>query len=421
MLLEYKQSIVVSLNDDVTEIIQLAKSFEYDVVNTFIQHRNNPNVKTYIGSGKLDEIKSYLEDNEEIGLIIFDGELRPSQWFLLEKELGVTVYDRIKLILMIFKERAKIKEAQLQVQLAELEYEKPHVKELIHRTRSGEHPGLMAGGEYQVDDYFEMIKKQIKLIKNKLLKIEQDRAVLRKHRKRSGFYLVSLAGYTNAGKSSLLNVLTNEDVTVKNQLFSTLSTTTRKINDDKLPILLTDTVGFIQNLPTWIIKAFHSTLEEIKEADLVLLVIDVSDPFPIVLKKINASLKELGELNFSSSMLLILNKIDLLRKENISDIKNQICELVHFSKDDIIEVSLKEKIGIYGLINGIMTHLPDMLHMELELPQSSEIQSFISFLYDKTYVLSTSYEKNIYVELKCNANLLSKIKSFCIEFNGTIL
>ncbi len=151
------------------------------------------------------------------------------------------------------------------------------------------------------------------------------------------------------------------------------------------------------------------------------LVIDGSDSFPIVEKKINASLKELGELNVSSSILLILNKIDLIRKENILDIKNNISELVHFSMDDIIEISLKDKIGIDTLINGIMTHLPDMVYLELELPQSNEIQAFISFLYDKTYVISASYDKNIFLKLKCNANLLSKIKSFCIKYKNTIL
>jgi len=205
-----QQAIVISLTDDIAEIIQLVESFDYKVFDTFIQQKNMPDVKTYIGSGKLIEIKEYLEDTEDIDLIIVNGELKPSQWFILEKEFDITVYDRIKLILMIFKERAKRKEAMLQVQLAELEYEKPYVKELIHRSRSGEHPGLMAGGEYQVDDYFEMLKKKTKSIKGKLLKIEQDRDLLRKHRKRSGFYLVSLAGYTNAGKSSLLNSLTSK-------------------------------------------------------------------------------------------------------------------------------------------------------------------------------------------------------------------
>ncbi len=162
----------------------------------------------------------------------------------------------------------------MQVRLAELQYEKPFVRELIHRARNGEHPGFMAGGEYQVDDYFEMIKKQMKKIRGNLEKIRDEREVRRKHRRISGFYLVSLAGYTNVGKSSLLNLLSGEKVKVEGKLFSTLSTTTRKIKNNNFPILLTDTVGFIQNLPAWIIDAFHSTLEEIEVSDIIILMVD---------------------------------------------------------------------------------------------------------------------------------------------------
>ena len=201
-----KNAIIVSLNNDVSETIELADTLNYQVVETFIQHREKPDVKSYIGRGKIEEIKEFLDKNETpINLIIINGKLKPSQWFILEKKLDVQVYDRVRLILTIFEEHAERKEAKLQVRLAQLQYERPFVRELIHRTRSGEHPGLMAGGEYQVDDYYEMIKKQTKKIRQELKNISDNRELRRRHRHTSGFYLVSLAGYTNAGKSSLLN------------------------------------------------------------------------------------------------------------------------------------------------------------------------------------------------------------------------
>jgi len=414
------QAIVISLHDETNEIIQLADSLDYEVSEQFIQHRNTADVKTYIGSGKLSEISDYLTEHNEISLVIIDGELKPSQWFLLEKEFYVEVYDRIKLILMIFKKRAHRKEAQLQVRLAELEYEKPYVKELIHRTRSGEHPGLMAGGEYQVDDYFEMMKKQIKLIKSKLKKIERDREIQRKHRQKTGFYLVSLAGYTNAGKSSILNCLTHNEIAVKNQLFSTLSTTTRKIDSEKIPILLTDTVGFIENLPAWIINAFHSTLEEIKKADLVVLVADASDSLRTIKKKINISIDELHYLKVTSPIILVLNKSDCIQDKKE---KEMIFELVKSKTHNDIEIVFASAIngeGIEKLLNLIITSLPGMITVNIELPQSPDILSFISWLYEKTYVLSITYEKTIQITIKCSEQNKNKIQSFCKKNRGLV-
>ncbi|MEF8849018.1 MAG: GTPase HflX, partial [Candidatus Thermoplasmatota archaeon] len=278
-----KNALIVSLDEDVSEINQLANALDYNVVDKFIQKRNIPDVNWFLGSGKVEEIKEFIEENEEkINILIVDGELKPSQWFNLEKKLNIQVFDRIRLILAIFEDRADRKEAKLQVKLAQLRYERPFVRELIHRSRSGEHPGFMAGGGYQVDDYYEKIKKQTKKIKEKLEKIREDREVRRRHRQKGGFYLISIAGYTNAGKSSLLNLLSEENVKVEGKVFSTLSTTTRRLNYEGVPILLTDTVGFIQNLPSWIIDAFHSTLEELKEAEVIMLVVDVGENKDIV-------------------------------------------------------------------------------------------------------------------------------------------
>ena len=223
--------IVISKNNDVKEIIALANSLGFEIVQTFIQKRENT-TPYYIGTGKLKEIKNFVDENE-IEIAFINDELKPSQWYNLEDFLKIKVYDRIRLILEVFADRANRKEAKLQVKLAKLRYEKPFVRELIHRLKEKERPGFLAGGEYLVADYYEMIKKQMKKIKEELTKIEMERKIRRKDRREGGFYLVSIAGYTNAGKSSLLQLLTGENVLVEERLFSTLSTTTSKIKDFK--------------------------------------------------------------------------------------------------------------------------------------------------------------------------------------------
>ena len=197
---DIKNAVIISITNDFSEIKQLAKTLGYKTVKTFYQKREKPDVNNFIGSGKVEEIKEFMENcDQKIHILIVDSDLKPSQWFNLEKTLKIDVYDRIRLILAIFEQRAERKEAKLQVKLAQLQYERPFVRELIHRARAGEHPGFMAGGEYQVDDYYEMIKKQMKKIRNDLRGIRDEREIRRRHRFKSGFCLVSLAGYTNAG------------------------------------------------------------------------------------------------------------------------------------------------------------------------------------------------------------------------------
>jgi len=400
---ERKKAIIISIQDDIIEIEELTNSLGYDIYKTFIQFRNKPDVNCYIGQGKLEEIKNFIiNSNKRIDLIVIEGKLKPSQWFNLEKNFNINVYDRIRLILEIFKQRADKKEAKLQVRLAELQYEKPFVKELIHRARNGEHPGFMAGGEYQVDDYFEMIKKQMKKIKSDLYKIEIKRKILRKNRHFSGFYLLSLAGYTNAGKSSIFNLLSNEKIKVEEKLFSTLSTTIRKIEKGNIPILITDTVGFIEKLPAWMINAFHSTLEEIEVADIVLLIVDVSDNFEIFNKKLKISCKELIEIGVKSSILIILNKIDLISTEDLKEKINYLKKL-ELSKDrKIIPISVKNKENITKLFDEIYSSLPNIVKFNISLPNNKKTQSLINWIYGKAYVSEISYDNNIVLTIECN-------------------
>ncbi len=423
---QQKNAIIVSLDNNVSEIIQLSETLDYVVVKEFIQQRNLPDVNFYVGSGKLDEIKEFIDGSDEaVDLIIVNGELKPSQWFALEKRLSVDVYDRIRLILAIFEEHAERKEARLQVKLAQLHYERPFVRELIHRARSGEHPGLMAGGEYQVDDYYEMIKKQMKKIRYDLKKIRNDREVHRKTRYKSGFYLVSLVGYTNAGKSSLLNLLSGEDVKVEGRLFSTLSTTTRRIlqktKGKTIPILLTDTVGFIENLPSWIIDAFHSTLEEIEVADVVVLIVDGSEEKELVEKKLQVSLDELLELGVTASIVIAVNKIDLIDDGTIDDLIQYLSQKDLLNNRLCVPISVTKEINIGMLLENIFTSLPNIVEMTLQLPMNKESQAFISQLYQKTRIINVTYGEVTRVDVACNVKIRDKIIAQCQKLDGFVV
>jgi len=406
-----KNAVIISISNDFSEIKQLAESLGYKTVKTFYQKREKPDVNNFIGSGKVEEIKEFLENcDQEIHLLIVDSDLKPSQWFNLEKTLKLEVYDRIRLILAIFEQRAERKEAKLQVKLAQLQYERPFVRELIHRARAGEHPGFMAGGEYQVDDYYEMIKKQMKKIRNDLKSIRDEREIRRRHRYKSGFYLVSLAGYTNAGKSSLLNLLSNEKVKVEGRLFSTLSTTTRRTKKKDMPILVTDTVGFIQNLPAFVIDAFHSTLEEIQAADLVLLVVDISEEKNTILKKLNVSFEELTEIGVETEAIIVLNKSDLISEEELIE-KTSFLKQKGALNNKFISISTKQNKNIDKLLDMICDNLPNLISFKIKLPVTNEAQRFISWIHDKAFVGDISYNDQITVSLKCNIEIYHKILS----------
>jgi GTP-binding protein HflX len=426
MTTKQKKAILISLDDSISEIIQLAETLGYTILKTFIQQRTTPDVNYYIGSGKVDEINDYFNDTEEtIDLIIVNGELKPSQWFALEKKLETNVYDRIRLILAIFEEHAERREALLQVKLAQLQYERPYVRELIHRTKAGEHPGFMAGGEYQVDDYYEMIKRQTKKIKEDLQKIRENRDLQRQTRSESGFYSVSLAGYTNAGKSSLMNLLSGEKVKVEEQLFSTLSTTTRSIStknkEKQIPILLTDTVGFIENLPACIIDAFHSTLEEIELADVVILVVDGSETKEVVEKKLRVSINELRNIGVGAPIIIALNKIDVIDTASLKNLQEYLEDTGIIKDHTIVAISVKEQKNIEELLQTVYDSLPHMVKITFQLPLEEHSQRFISQLYGKTKVLHITYGSIITVEVECNEKIKEKLIAACRAAKGEVL
>jgi GTP-binding protein HflX len=417
------EAIILSLHSDTRELEQLAASLDYRICKIFIQKRTTPDTQSYVGKGKLEEIIDFLDTSEDnITVVLVNGELKPSQWFYLEKTLDITVYDRLRLILAIFEQRADRREARLQVKLAQLEYEKPFVRELIHRARSGEHPGFMGGGEYQVDDYYEMIKKQTKKIREDLEKIRQERALRRQHRHAGGFYLVSLAGYTNAGKSSLLNSLADEHVTVEGRLFSTLSTTTRRLQDYPVPILLSDTVGFIDQLPAWVIDAFHSTLEEIEEADVVLLVVDASESLELISKKLTLSRDTLMELGVTSAIIVVFNKIDICDESHLRDLKLFLKEDRLMDKErPIVFVSAEQKMNLVLLLDAIYDTLPRFHALTLNVPMVEQTQSFLSWLYSIAHVEEITYGKTAVVHLHCSQRMREKIIAKCLNLGGKVM
>ncbi len=290
-------------------------------VKRFTQKMAGPSSVTYIGSGKLEEIRQYIKDEEdaerEVGMVIFDDELSAKQLRNIEKVLGVKILDRTTLILDIFAMRAQTAEAKTQVELAQNRYMLPRLQRLwTHLERQGGGSGSGGGkgsvglrgpGETQLEMDRRIILQRITLLKQRLTEIEKQKTTQRKNRGR--LIRVALVGYTNVGKSTLMNLLAKSEVFAENKLFATLDTTVRKMVIDNLPFLLADTVGFIRKLPTDLVDSFKSTLDEVREADLLVHVVDISHPdFEDQIRVVDTTLKELGCADKPS--MIVFNKID---------------------------------------------------------------------------------------------------------------
>lgn len=290
-------------------------------VKRFTQKVNGPNTVTYVGKGKLEEIKQYIEDEEdndrEIGMVIFDDELSAKQMRNIENELKVKILDRTSLILDIFAMRAQTANAKTQVELAQYRYMLPRLQRLwTHLERQGGGSGSGGGkgsvglrgpGETQLEMDRRIILQRITLLKQRLLEIDKQKTTQRKNRGR--MVRVALVGYTNVGKSTIMNLLAKSEVFAENKLFATLDTTVRKVVIDNLPFLLADTVGFIRKLPTDLVDSFKSTLDEVREADLLVHVVDISHPdFEEQIEVVNQTLKDLDSAD--KPIMLVFNKID---------------------------------------------------------------------------------------------------------------
>jgi GTP-binding protein HflX len=276
-------------------------------VKTFTQKMLRPERSTFVGTGKLEEIRDYVK-SEEIDIVVFDDGLSPSQLRNIENELGVKILDRNNLILDIFAARAQTSQARSQVELAQLQYLLPRLTRLwTHLERQKGGIGMRGPGESQIETDRRIILAKISLLKEKLKLIDRQNETQRKNR--GQLIRAALVGYTNVGKSTIMNMISKSEVFAENKLFATLDTTVRKVVIENLPFLLSDTVGFIRKLPHHLVECFKSTLDEVREADILIHVVDVSHPnFEDQIKTVNETLKELGAID--KQMITVFNKID---------------------------------------------------------------------------------------------------------------
>lgn len=298
------------------ELAFLAETAGAQTVRKFTQKLPHPDSRTFVGKGKLEEIKTYVS-GKKIDLVIFDDELTGSQITNIEKELGVKTIDRSDLILDIFARRARTAQAKVQVELAQYQYLLPRLKGMWkHLERQGGGIGTRGPGETEIETDRRIVKDKISLLRKRLTEIDKQSFTQRKER--GELIRVSLVGYTNVGKSTLMNVLSKSDVFAENKLFATLDTTTRKIVFENTPFLLSDTVGFIRKLPHHLVESFKSTLDEVREADILLHVVDASHPqYEDQIGVVNKTLQELKA--FDKPILTIFNKMDLYEEKNFDE------------------------------------------------------------------------------------------------------
>lgn len=324
--IEYEKAVLVGVINQaqdevkVTEYLDELEFLTYtaggEVKKRFVQRVEVPNPKTYIGTGKMEEVERYVTENE-IGSVIFDDELTPAQQKNIEKILRCKILDRTGLILDIFAQRAKTSYARTQVELAQYEYLLPRLTGLwthLERQRGG--IGMRGPGETEIETDRRIVRDRIALLKKKLAKIDRQMETQRSNR--GALVRVALVGYTNVGKSTLMNVISKSDVFAENKLFATLDTTVRKVVIGNLPFLLSDTVGFIRKLPTQLVESFKSTLDEVREADLLLHVVDISHPnFEEHIDSVNQVLGEIDSMD--KETIMVFNKIDQYHPETIDE------------------------------------------------------------------------------------------------------
>lgn len=414
---EIEKALLVAVNvnnqkyflNSVEELRNLTYACNMDVLDVVVQNLENVNNATYIGTGKVKEIKEQAKDLKA-DLIIFNNELYPSQLRNLQKDLSLPILDRTGLILQIFSKRAQTKEAKLQVEVAKLQYMLPRLVGLhssLGRQGSGAGLSNKGSGEKKLELDRRRIEDKITELNKELKNIENERDVQRKQRKKKGIPLVSLAGYTNAGKSTLMNALVDiykndesKKVEEKNMLFATLDTSVRNITlPDKKEFLLSDTVGFISELPHSLVKAFRSTLEEIKQADLILEVVDFADEnYKQHIEVTNKTLKELGA-----------DKIPLVYVYNKSDL---VLEKLPKIEENAIYMSASNKIGIEELINIIKSRIfSNFIKTKLLIPYNRS--DIVAYFNSNSNVVRTEYiNEGTLLFVECKIEDYNRYKEF---------
>lgn len=360
-------------NEYLDELAFLAETAGATSVKTFLQKIDYPNPRTFVGKGKLEEIRQFVEDND-IELAIFDDDLSTKQVQNIETELKIKILDRTNLILDIFAKRAQTATARTQVELAQYQYLLPRLTRMwthLERQRGG--IGMRGPGETQIETDRRIILDKISKLKAELKSIDKQKSIQRKNRGK--LTRIALVGYTNVGKSTLMNLLSKSEVFAENKLFATLDTTVRKVIIDNLPFLLTDTIGFIRKLPTHLVDSFKTTLDEVRESDILIHVVDISHPqFEEQIEVVNKTLQEVCN-STDKPMILVFNKVDAFtfKKKDEDDLTPKTRENMSLDElkstwmakmnDNCIFISAKEKINIEDLKNKLY-EMAKEIHMK---------------------------------------------------------
>jgi len=361
-----------------------------------------------IGAGKVEELVKLVKETET-EKVIFDNPLRPLQSYNLAKATKAQVIDRFQLILEIFTKRATTTEAQMQIALARLRLELAQAKEKVRLAKKGEQPGFMGLGSYEVDVYYESVKREVHAIRRKLKKIRGKRVLHRERRIELGFTSISLAGYTHSGKSSLFNALTEAEVRVDTTLFTTLSTTTRLVEFSNKKFLLTDTVGFIDRLPIMLIEAFHSTLEETMYSDLILLIVDISEPTSVIEKKLEICIETIERIGASGvPIITALNKVDLISEKEM----RQKLEILKEKAPNPVPISALHKTNLDQLKQEILKILKDYVKASFTIPLTNEAMPFISSLYKNAEVKTIEYkDSSVHIIFEASPSFAEKVRN----------
>ena len=341
-------------------------------VKRFLQKLDKPNPKTFLGTGKLDDVKNFIEANE-IGTAIFDDELSPAQLRNIERILNCKILDRTNLILDIFARRAQTSSAKTQVELAQYQYLLPRLTRMwTHLDKQKGGIGMRGPGETEIETDRRIIRDKITLLKKKLATIDKQMAVQRKNRGK--MVRVALVGYTNVGKSTLMNLISKSEVFAENKLFATLDTTVRKVVIKNIPFLLTDTVGFIRKLPTQLVESFKSTLDEVREADLIIHVVDISHPsFEDHISSVNKILVEINSAN--KPTIMVFNKID-----------TYICETI--DEDDLVTEKTKAHFTLEDWKNKWVNDLSEQVCF-ISAGEKTNIEEFKEKVYEEVMKIHT--------------------------------
>ncbi|MBO9153054.1 GTPase HflX [Chitinophaga sp. GCM10012297] len=357
----HKEQTEAQVQEYLDELAFLADTAGATAVKRFTQRLPHPDRATFIGKGKLEEVRQYVA-GKDISIVIFDDELTGSQISNIQKELKVKVIDRSDLILDIFARRARTAQAKVQVELAQYQYILPRLRGMwTHLERQKGGIGMRGPGETEIETDRRIVKDKISLLRKRLAEIDKQSLTQRKDR---GEYIrVALVGYTNVGKSTIMNVLSKSEVFAENKLFATLDTTTRKVVFEQTPFLLSDTVGFIRKLPHHLVESFKSTLDEVRESDILMHVVDISHPkYEDQIEVVNRTLTELKSLD--KPTVLVFNKMDLYEKQTFDewltedvkkDILNQFKESwQHRSHGNAVFISATERMNIEELRKTIL-------------------------------------------------------------------